>query len=137
MSIALPPPTPTRPSAVAAASVAADDDVDGRVPADPGEAGSDRDVEIRETGARDEHRPLETELREQRCELREPPADDHGARRSPAKATNASAMRERARPEADAREISRVASRPSTRASVSRPAASSASTAVREMNVTP
>jgi DNA-binding transcriptional LysR family regulator len=67
----------------------------------------------------------------------EAPADDHGARRSRANATNASATLVRARPVADASEISRVASSPSTRASPRRPASRSDSTAVREMNVTP
>ena len=113
------------------------DDVERRMPPDSDEASRYRKVELREPRARHEQRALEAELREQRCELRETPADDHDARRSRANATNASATRVRALPVADASEISRVASSPSTRASARRPAASSDSTAVREMKVTP
>ncbi len=51
---------------------------------------------------------LEPELASSGAELVEPPADDHDASRSRANATNASATRVRARPVADASEISRV-----------------------------
>ena len=54
-----------------------------------------------------------------------------------ANSTNASAARVGVRPDARTSEISRLASSPSTRAAVSVPAASSGSTAEREMNVTP
>ncbi len=136
-SIALPPPTPTRPSAPSAAAVGGHDDVDGSVTPHSGEPGCDRKVELAEARAGDEERALDAELVEQRRQLVEAPADDHDASRSRANATNASATLVRARPVADASEISRVASSPSTRASARRPAARSDSTAVREMNVTP
>ena len=59
------------------------------------------------------------------------------AARSRTNATNSSAARVCARPEARTSEISRFAFIPSRRASASVPAARSDSTAVREMNVTP
>ncbi len=113
------------------------DHVDRRMAANAGEALGDRQLQGREALARHEQRRTIPKLGEKRAEPVDTPANDHVASRSRAKATNASATRVRARPVAEAREISRVASRPSTRASVSRPAASSDSTAVREMNVTP
>ena len=113
------------------------DDVDGSVTPHSGEAGCDRKVELAEACGGDEERTLDAELVEQRRQLVEAPADDHDARRSRANATNASATLVRARPVADASEISRVASSPSTRASARRPASRSDSTAVREMKVTP
>ena len=137
VSIALPPPTATRPSAFAAASVAAVTTSTGAWRRTSREPFCDGEIHGREAFARDEQWTVDAELAEERAERVEPPADDHEASRSRAKATNASATRVRARPVAEASEISRVASRPSTRASVRRPAARSDSTAVREMNVTP
>ena len=86
--------------------------------------------------ARQEVRMLDPELGQHGGQLAESPADDH-AIRPRANSTNASAARVGVRPAARAREISLVASSPSTRAAVSVPAASSGSTADREMNVTP
>ena len=113
------------------------DDVERRMPPHACEAEGNRELEAREPLARDQERPAHRNLREERLERCKTPADDHEASRSRANVTNASATRVRARPDADASEIWRVASRPSTRASPRRPAVSSASTAVREMNVTP
>ena len=67
----------------------------------------------------------------------EAPADDHSDSFARANSTNASAARVGVRPEARASEISRLASSPSTLAAVSDPAASSGSTAEREMKATP
>ena len=113
------------------------DHVDRSVAPHVAEPLRDGEIHCREALTRDEQWTVDAELAEERAECVEPPADDHEASRPRAKATNASATRVRARPVAEAREISRVASRPSTRASVRRPAARSDSTAVREMNVTP
>src|SRR5439155_13136489 len=87
--------------------------------------------------ARDEQRPLDVELGENRGELAEVPADDHVGRRERANSTNAWAARVSARPLARTRKISRTGSRPRTRAIAIVPAARSDSIAVREMNVTP
>src|SRR5206468_12019213 len=112
-------------------------DLDRRMSLHAGETRRNRDVEGGQAWTRHEQRLPDAELGEERPERVESPADDHDARRSRANVTNASATRERARPVADASEIARVASRPSTRASARRPASSSDSTAVREMKVTP
>ena len=83
--------------------------------------------------AGDDERPIARELRQ----LGEAPADDHFASSARANSTNASAARVAVRPAARTSEISRFASSPSTFADVSVPAASSDSTAEREMNATP
>ena len=96
----------------------------------------DRQLEIGPAPARDEERPRGADLVEDAAKRLETPADDH-ASRSRAKATKASASLVGDRPAARTSEISRAGSRPSTRAAPIVPAARSASTAEREMNVTP
>src|SRR5262245_25254598 len=86
--------------------------------------------------ARDKQRPLDAELSKQRSELIDPPADDHPSR-SLANVTNASAARLGTRPVARTMEICRCRSSPSMRTCATVPAARSASTALREMNVAP
>ncbi len=113
------------------------DRVERAVPANAREALVDGYVQIREPCRRDEHRSRAAELREQRSGLRESPANDHEPTRPLANSTNSWATRDRGRPDDDASEISRVASRPCTRASPSVPVSRFDSTAVREMNVTP
>src|SRR5262245_9411597 len=87
--------------------------------------------------ARDEKRPLDPELVQQAGKLPQPPTDNHEESFARAKSTNASAARVGDRPAGRTSEISRMGSCPLTRAAASVPAASSASTPEREMNVTP
>ena len=136
MSIALPPPTRDEPVRPGCGSRRLADRLDRRMPSHAGEARRHGEVELGEALAGDQQRTSDPELGEDTGELRKAPADDHG-NLPRAKSTNASATRVRVRPAPEASEISRLASRPSTRASASVPAASSDSTAVREMNVTP
>jgi hypothetical protein len=90
---------------------------------------------------RDEHEPSKPELPRDLAQLGERPEPEAEDRlqpnRSRANSMKASAARVDDRPAPRASEISRVASIPFTRASASVPAASSDSTARREMNVTP
>lgn len=81
------------------------------MPADAGETRCDRQAELTE-GPRHEQGASAAELAEEGPDLGQAQADDHARSCSPAKTTNASATRERDRPEADASEISRVTSRP-------------------------
>ena len=104
--------------------------------AGPGVDRLDRQGLVEPAVRRDQVGVVRVELVEHPRKLVEPPAHDH-ASRSAAKATNASAARVEARPAARTSEISRAGSRPSTPAAASRPDSSSASTAEREMNVTP
>jgi len=82
------------------------------VPPNAGEARADGELELGESRRRDEERSGDAELAEKASKLADSPADDHADSRSRANAMNASATRERALPEADASDISRVASRP-------------------------
>ena len=129
-------PTPEREHDVGAAREPgyALDLVRGR--ARPGVDRLEREGEIEPAVRGDQVRVVRPELVEHIRKLVEPPADDH-ASRSRAKATNASVARVEARPAARTSTISRAGSRPSTLAAASLPESSSASTAEREMNVTP
>ncbi len=137
VSIALPPPTPTSPSAAAAASCAASTTSSGACRRTP--------VKRLPTGSSSSaKRVLVT-----RSAFPIPSSASSGSSSSSPQRTitpRAAVVRmRRTRPRPasghapwrDASEISRVASRPSTRASARRPAARSDSTAVREMKVTP
>ena len=124
VSIALPPPTATIVSTPSGTRIRCEGTSSHR-------SGSVENVTPAWAG--DDERPIARELRQ----FGEAPADDHFASSARANSTNASAARVAVRPAARTREISRFASSPSTFADVSVPAASSDSTAEREMNATP
>src|SRR5512132_2417359 len=94
------------------------------------------DAELVPARAGNEKRAADSELAEEAGQLMEAPADDHGTF-SRANSTNASATRLGVRPVERTSEISRVGSRPFTRAAARLPLASSGSIDEREMNVTP
>ncbi len=133
-SIALPPPRASSPSPTLGGLHCVVDSVGRHLGPDTGDL--DGKPIGRPAVARHEERPLDAELGEQAGQLGETPANLHQTRVL-AKSTNASDRRVPTRPLARTSEIWRVGSSPRTRAVASLPAASSASTAAREMNVTP
>src|SRR5262249_51361571 len=103
----------------------------------PAQRGVERQLELVPARAREEERRTHPELvAHLRDQGERSPANDH-ARRARAKSTNVCATRVSARPVERTSEISRAGSSPSTRATASVPASTSASIAAREMNVSP
>ena len=96
-----------------------------------------RKLEVVPAAGRDQKRPFYPDLRQETGNRVEPPAHDHAATRSRANSRNASAALVGGRAFARTTYSCREGSRPATRAAARVPAASSPSTAVREMNATP